>query len=57
MILYICFPLFALLILYAVKARQNGVRGWEVVGRVILGSLLIILVMFGLLMWGFWDGH
>jgi hypothetical protein len=47
----------ALLILYAVKAKHNGVRGWEVVGRVILGSLLIILVMFGLMMWGFWDGH
>jgi hypothetical protein len=57
MILYVWIPLFALLIFYAVKAKQNGVPGWEVVGRVIVGSLLIILVMFGLMMWAFWEGH
>jgi RsiW-degrading membrane proteinase PrsW (M82 family) len=57
MILYIWIPLLALLMLYAVKARRNGMPGWEVVGRVILGGLLITLVIFGLLMWGFWDGH
>jgi hypothetical protein len=57
MILYVWIPLFALLIFYAVKAKQNGVPGWEVVGRVMVGSLLIILVMFGLMMWAFWEGH
>ena len=57
MILYVWVPLLALLILYAVKAKQNGVLGWEVAGRVIVGILCIVMVMFGLLMWGFWDGH
>jgi hypothetical protein len=57
MILFVWLPLFALLILYAVKAKQNGVPGWEVAGRVIVGSLCIVMVMFGLLMWGFWEGH
>ncbi len=57
MILYVWIPLLALLILYAVKAKQNGVPGWEVVGRVIVGTLCIVMVMFGLMIWGFWEGH
>jgi hypothetical protein len=46
--------LFALLWYLAVKAKRNGLSGWEVALIVIIGSICIIIVMFGLLAWGFW---
>jgi hypothetical protein len=45
--------LFALLGVGAVKAKKAGLSGWEVTLIVAVGSLCILVVMFGILMWGF----
>ena len=45
--------LFVLLGLGAVKARRAGLSGWEITLMVAVGSLCILVVMFGILMWGF----
>ena len=45
--------LFVLLGVGAVKARKSGLSGWEVALIVAVGSLCILVVMLGILMWGF----
>ena len=45
--------LFVLLGLGAVKAKRAGLSGWEVTLMVAVGSLCILVVMLGILMWGF----
>jgi len=45
--------LFVLLGVGAVKARRAGLSGWEVFLVVAVGSLCILVVMLGILMWGF----
>ena len=45
--------LFVLLGIGAVKARKAGLSGWEVFLVVAVGSLCILVVMLGILMWGF----
>jgi hypothetical protein len=45
--------LFVLLGVGAVKARRAGLSGWEITLMVAVGSLCILVVMFGILMWGF----
>ena len=45
--------LFVLLGLGAVKAKRAGLSGWEVTLMVAVGSLCILVVMRGILMWGF----
>ena len=45
--------LFVLLGVGAVKAKQAGLSGWEVTLVVAVGSLCILVVMLGILMWGF----
>ena len=45
--------LFVLLGFGAVKAKKAGLSGWEIVLMVAVGSLVILVVMFGILMWGF----
>jgi len=47
--------LFVLLGVGAVKARRAGLSGWEVFLVVAVGSLCILVVMLGILMWGFRD--
>jgi hypothetical protein len=45
--------LFVLLGVGAVKAKKAGLSGWEIVLMVAVGSLCILVVMLGSLMWGF----
>jgi hypothetical protein len=45
--------LFALLGVGAVKAKKAGLSGWEIALMVAVGSLCILVVMLGILMWGF----
>lgn len=45
--------LFVLLGIGAVKARKAGLSGWEVFLVVAVGSLCILVVMLGILTWGF----
>jgi hypothetical protein len=45
--------LFVLLGVGAVKGKQAGLSGWEVTLVVAVGSLCILVVMLGILMWGF----
>ena len=45
--------LFVLLGVGAVKARKAGLSGWEITLMVAVGSLCILVVMFGNLLWGF----
>jgi len=45
--------LFALLGIGAVTAKKAGLSGWEVCLMVAVGSLCILVVMLGILMWGF----
>ena len=45
--------LFVLLGVGAVKAKRAGLSGWEITLMVAVGSLCILDVMFGILMWGF----
>jgi hypothetical protein len=45
--------LFVLLGVGAVKAKRAGLSGWEVTLMVAVGSLCILVVMLGILMWGF----
>jgi hypothetical protein len=45
--------LFVLLGVGAVKAKSAGLSGWEVTLIVAVGSLCILVVMLGILMWGF----
>jgi hypothetical protein len=45
--------LFVLLGVGAVKAKRAGLSGWEVTLMVAVGSLCILVVMLGTLMWGF----
>jgi len=45
--------LFVLLGVGAVKAKKAGLSGWEITLIVAVGSLCILVVMFGILMWGF----
>ena len=45
--------LFVLLGVGAVKAKRAGLSGWEITLMVAVGSLCILVVMFGILMWGF----
>ena len=37
----------------AVKAKRAGVSGWELTLMVAVGSLCILVVMLGILTWGF----
>lgn len=47
-------PLSLILLGYtAVKARKAGMSGWEVALIVVVGSICIVIVMFGILFWGF----
>ena len=45
--------LFVLLGVGAVKAKRAGLSGWEITLMVAVGSLCILVVMLGILMWGF----
>ncbi|MBR1211966.1 hypothetical protein JQ609_21550 [Bradyrhizobium sp. AUGA SZCCT0169] len=45
--------LFVLLGVGAVKAKKAGLSGWEVFLMVAVGSLCILVVTLGILMWGF----
>ena len=45
--------LFVLLGVSAVKAKRAGLSGWEVTLMVAVGSLCILVVMLGILTWGF----
>jgi hypothetical protein len=45
--------LFVLLGVGAVKAKRAGLSGWEIALMVAVGSLCILVVMLGSLMWGF----
>jgi len=45
--------LFVLLGVGAVKAKRAGLSGWEITLMVAVGSLCILVVMFGILTWGF----
>jgi hypothetical protein len=45
--------LFVLLGVGAVKARRAGLSGWETSLMVAVGSLCILVLMFGILMFGF----
>ena len=45
--------LFVLLGVGAVKAKRAGLSGWEITLMVAVGSLCILVVMFGILIWGF----
>ena len=45
--------LFVLLGVGAVKANKAGLSGWEITLMVAVGSLCILVVMLGILMWGF----
>ena len=45
--------LFVLLGVGAVSAKKAGLSGWEVALMVAVGSLVILVVMLGILMWGF----
>jgi hypothetical protein len=45
--------LLVLLGVGAVKAKKAGLSGWEVTLMVAVGSLCILVVMLGILMWGF----
>ncbi len=45
--------LFVLLGVGAVKAKKAGLSSWEVLLIVSVGSLCILVVMLGILMWGF----
>ena len=45
--------LFVLLGVGAVKARKAGLSGWEITLMVAVGSLCILVLMFGNLLWGF----
>jgi hypothetical protein len=45
--------LFVLLGVGAFKAKRAGLSGWEITLMVAVGSLCILVVMFGILMWGF----
>ena len=45
--------LFVLLGVGAVKAKRAGLSGWEVTLMVAVGSLCILVVMLGILTWGF----
>jgi hypothetical protein len=45
--------LFVLLGVGAVTAKRAGLSGWEVFLMVAVGSLCILVVMLGILMWGF----
>lgn len=45
--------LFVLLGVGAVKAKKAGLSGWEVTLVIAVGSLCILVVMLGNLMWGF----
>ena len=45
--------LFVLLGVGAVKAKRAGLSGWEVTLMVAVGSLCILVLMLGILMWGF----
>ena len=45
--------LFVLLGVGVVKAQKAGLSGWEITLMVAVGSLCILVVMLGSLMWGF----
>jgi len=45
--------LFVLLGVGAVKAKTAGLSGWEVTLMVAVASLCILVLMLGILMWGF----
>jgi hypothetical protein len=45
--------LFVLLGVGAVTAKRAGLSGWEVTLMVAAGSLCILVVMLGILTWGF----
>ena len=45
--------LFVLLGVGAVKAKRAGLSGWEITLMVAVGSLCILVMMFGILTWGF----
>ena len=45
--------LFVLLGFGAVKAKKAGLSGWEVALMIAVGSLVILVVTFGILIWGF----
>ncbi len=47
--------LFILLGVMAVGAKRRGLSGGEVALIVIVGSVCIVVVMFGILAWGFSD--
>lgn len=53
MIMLIGPVLFILLILFAIRQQKRGLPGWKAALMVIVGSALIILLMFGLLFVGF----
>jgi hypothetical protein len=45
--------LFIVLILFAIRLQKQGLAGWKAALLVVLGSLLIVAIMFGLLFVGF----
>jgi len=45
--------LFILLGVVAVKAKRRGLSGGETALMVAVGSVCIVIVMFGILAWGF----
>jgi len=46
-------PLLFVLLGVGVKAQKAGLSGWEITLMVAVGSLCILVVMLGSLMWGF----
>jgi hypothetical protein len=55
MLLFIGPLLFVLLFYAALRARQAGLSGTRVVLIVVVGSAGIVVLMFGILAWGFRD--
>jgi hypothetical protein len=47
--------LFVLLFYAAVRARQAGLSGARVALIVVVGAACILVLMFGILVWGFRD--
>jgi len=45
--------LFMVLIFFAIRLQKQGLAGWKAALLVVLGSVLIVAIMFGLLFIGF----
>lgn len=53
MIILVGLLLFILLGAMAVIARRRGLSGWETALLIVVGAVCIIILVFGILAWGF----